>query len=249
MPEPSGSLPSQRGPSRRSMLKGIAGTAAFTAVPGAVLAACSSSGGNKGATSSSGGAAGATTPAAGGSISFGSNYSDPSTKSAFAALVDAAKTSTGVNISINTVDHNTFQDNISSYLQGTPNDLATWFAGYRLQYFAAQNLLDPIDDVWDKIGPNFGDAAKNLSKGADGRYYLVPLYNYPWVVFYNKSTFAKNGYTVPKTWDDFIALCKQMQKRRVDPARVRGEGRLAGSRARSTSSTCGSTATTITSSS
>jgi len=46
----------------------------------------------------------------------------------------------------------------------------------------------------------------------DGKYYLVPLYNYPWVVFYNKSVFADKGYQVPTNWDDFIALCKKMQK-------------------------------------
>src|ERR687889_2610773 len=93
--------------------------------------------------------------AAGGSISFGSNYSDPAPKAAFAALCQQATGKTNVKIAINTTDHNTFQNNISSYLQGTPNDLATWFAGYRLQFFAAQGLLDPIDDVWDKIGGNF----------------------------------------------------------------------------------------------
>jgi multiple sugar transport system substrate-binding protein len=195
-------------PSRRSVLKGLAGLAGLAAVPGA-LAACSSSSKGAGA-SGSGSSTGAAV--AGGTISFGSNYSDPAPKAAFAALTQAATASTKVKVSINTVDHNTFQQNISAYLQGTPNDLATWFAGYRLQFFAAQNLLDPIDDVWDKIGGNFSDATKNLSKGIDGHYYLVPIYNYPWVVFYNKSTFSQKGYQIPKTWDDFIALCKTMQK-------------------------------------
>ena len=54
-----------------------------------------------------------------------------------------AKKATSVNITVNTVDHNTFQNDITSYLQGTPDDLATWFAGYRMQYFAAQGLLEP----------------------------------------------------------------------------------------------------------
>jgi multiple sugar transport system substrate-binding protein len=194
-------------PSRRAVLKGMAGIAGLAAVPG-LLAACSSSGNSEG--SSSGSSTGAA--AAGGSISFGSNYSDPAPKDAFAALTKAATAQSNVKININSVDHNTFQNNISSYLQGTPNDLATWFAGYRLQFFAAQGLLDPIDDVWDKIGGNFNDATKNLSKGIDGHYYLVPIYNYPWVVFYNKSVFASKGYDIPKTWDEFLALAKQMDK-------------------------------------
>ena len=208
-------------PSRRSVLKGLAGAAGLAAVPGSLLAACSSSKKTPASSPAAGSSSAATSPAAGGSssaaaaggsITFGSNYSDAAPKAAFASLTQAATGKTGVNISINTVDHNTFQNNISSYLQGTPNDLATWFSGYRLQFFAAQNLLDPIDDVWDKIGGNFNDAAKSLSKGLDGHYYLVPIYNYPWVVFYNKSTFSSKGYQIPQTWDQFVALCQQMQK-------------------------------------
>ena len=168
---------------RRGLLKGIGATAALTAVPGA-LAACSNS--TSGKTVASPGS-----PA--GPVTFGSNYSDPAPKQAFAALVANAKKATGVRITVNTVDHNTFQNDITSYLQGTPNDLATWFAGYRMQYFAAQGLLEPIDDVWDKIGGNFSDAVKALCKGADGHYYFVPIYNYPWVVFYNKSTFTRRA--------------------------------------------------------
>ncbi len=184
---------------RRSLLKGLAGMAGLAAV-GPALGACSSSSG----TSSGGGGSSA--------ITFGSNYSDPAPKQAFAALVTAAAKATGTKITVNTVDHNTFQNNISSYLQGTPNDLFTWFAGYRMQFFAAQGLATPIDDIWEKIGGNFSAPAKALSKGLDGKYYFVPIYNYPWVVFYNKSTFKAKGYAIPTSWDDFIALAKRMKK-------------------------------------
>jgi multiple sugar transport system substrate-binding protein len=204
--------------SRRSAIRGLTATAGLAAIPGA-LAACSSSSSttpsSTGTSASPSGMASSTstgTAATAGSITFGSNYSDPAPKEAFAALISGAQTSTNVKVTINTVDHNTFQNDITSYLQGTPNDLATWFAGYRMQYFAAQGLLEPIDDVWDVIGPNFDAATKSLCKGLDGHYYFVPIYNYPWVVFYNKSTFASKGYSVPTTWDQLISLAKTMQK-------------------------------------
>ncbi len=223
--------------SRRSVLKGLAGAAGLAVVPGALLEACSSKkkstaapsssaaapsssaaapsssapSSSAAAPSSSAAAPSSSAPSSGGSITFGSNYSDAAPKAAFQTLVDAATKQTNVQITVNTTDHNTFQNNISTYLQGTPDDLATWFAGYRLQFFAAQNLLTPIDDVWDKIGAKFNDAGKSLTKGLDGHYYMVTLYNYPWVVFYNKSVFAAKGYTVPATWADFIALAKKMK--------------------------------------
>jgi multiple sugar transport system substrate-binding protein len=196
--------------SRRAALKGLAAAAGLVTVPGA-LAACSSSPSSSSTAAGGSSAASGGASASGGTISFGSNYSDPAPKQAFAALVANAKQATSVNVTVNTVDHNTFQNDITSYLQGTPDDLATWFAGYRMQYFAAQGLLAPIDDVWDKIGGNFSDAVKSLCKGADGHYYFVPIYNYPWVVFYNKSTFTQKGYTVPATWDDLMTLVKKMK--------------------------------------
>ncbi|MDX3118821.1 ABC transporter substrate-binding protein, partial [Streptomyces scabiei] len=85
-------------------------------------------------------------------------------------------------------------------------------AGYRMQFFAAKKLASPIDDVWEKIGGNFPDAMKALSKGEDGKYYFVPISTSIWGVFYRKSVFRQHGYTVPTTWDQLIALCKQMKK-------------------------------------
>ena len=200
-------------PNRRTLLKGVAGAAGLAAVSGGLLTACGSSGSSS-SKPSTGGSSGSSK---GGSVTFGSNYSDPGVKAAFASLCAGATTSTGSPIKINTVDHNTFQNNITSYLQGTPDDLFTWFAGYRMQYFAAQGLALPIDDVWEKIGGNFGTAAKQLSTGLDGHQYLVPLYNYPWVVFYNKSVFTAKGYTVPTTWDQYLALAKKMKADGIIP--------------------------------
>ncbi len=147
----------------------------------------------------------------------------------------------------NTVDHDTFQNSITSYLQGTPDDVFTWFAGYRMQYFAKKGLASPVDDVWDVIGDGFSDAAKQLSRGHDGKYYFVPLYNYPWAVFYRKSLFRERGYEVPRTWDEFIALAKRMKKDGLSPSPPATAAATAGpSWAPSTTSTCAPTATTST---
>ncbi|MCL2586007.1 MAG: extracellular solute-binding protein [Streptosporangiales bacterium] len=198
-------------PTRRNLLRGVAGAAGLAAVSGGLLTACSSSSSDDKKKSSG------SSPVAGSTVTFGSNYSDPAAKSAFAALTTAATASTKAKIKVNTVDHNTFQQNITSYLQGTPDDLFTWFAGYRMQYFAAQGLAEPIDDVWETIGSSFGPAAKQLSTGLDGHQYLVPIYNYPWVVFYNKSVFKAKGYSVPTTWDQYVQLAKKMKSDGIIP--------------------------------
>jgi multiple sugar transport system substrate-binding protein len=144
-------------------------------------------------------------------VTFGSNASDPVPKKAYQNVFKAFTKATGINVKVNTVDHNTFQEQINSYLQGQPQDVFTWFAGYRMQFFAQRNLLSPIDDVWATLKPQFSSAFQGASKGADGKYYFVPIYAYPWAVHYRKSVFKKNGYKIPTTWDQFVALSKKMK--------------------------------------
>jgi len=154
---------------------------------------------------------------AAGTVTFGSNASDPVPKKAYANVFKAFAAKTGTKVDVNTVDHNTFQEQINTYLQGQPQDVFTWFAGYRLQFFAQKGLLTPIDDVWATLKPQFAPAFQNASKGADGKFYFVPIYAYPWAVHYRKSVFKAKGYTIPKTWDQLIALCKKMKADGLTP--------------------------------
>ncbi|MDQ1733869.1 MAG: multiple sugar transport system substrate-binding protein [Pseudonocardiales bacterium] len=194
----------ESGFSRRTVLKGIGfGAAGIAAAP--VLAACT--GGSK--PSSGGGGGGG---AASKSVTVGSGSSDDVPKRAYQAVFDAFKAQSGDTVKVNTVPHNDFQNNINSYLQGSPDDVFTWFAGYRMRYYAGKSLVAPVDDVWDSIGSNFSDALKQASTGDDGKKYFVPNYNYPWGYFYRKSLWASKGYQVPKTFDELKTLCAQMKK-------------------------------------
>jgi multiple sugar transport system substrate-binding protein len=193
-PSPSGlSVP---GPSRRSLLRGAGGAALLTGAGIPLLSACGGSGSGSDPKT----------------VTVGSNASDAVPKKAFESVYAAFKKQSGLTVDVNTKDHNTFQEQINSYLQGTPDDVFNWFAGYRMQFFAAKKLATPIDDVWAKIGDNFPEAMKKLSKGEDGTYYFLPMTTYPWAVFYRKSVFRQHGYQTPATWDDLVALCKQMKK-------------------------------------
>jgi multiple sugar transport system substrate-binding protein len=146
-----------------------------------------------------------------GSVTLGSNYSDEIPKGVLAGIVDTFTQQTGIPVKINTTDHGTFQDQISSYLQGTPDDVFTWFSGFRMRFFAEQGLATDISDVWAKVGANYSDAFKVGSTGNDGKQYFIPIYNYPWAVFYRKSVFEEKGYTPPTTLDEFKALATKMQ--------------------------------------
>jgi hypothetical protein len=42
-----------------------------------------------------------------------------------------------------TVEHETCQEQINNYLQGRPDDVWMWLAGYRMQFFAQRGLVGP----------------------------------------------------------------------------------------------------------
>jgi multiple sugar transport system substrate-binding protein len=156
---------------------------------------------------------GTTVTTTGGTLTVGSNYSDPAPKKALDDVIAAFTAANGgTQVKLNTVDHGTFQDQISSYLQATPEDVFGWFSGHRMRFFAAKGLATPIDDVWDSVKSNFASGFADAVKGDDGHIYGVPVDNYPWAVFYRKSVFAAHGYKIPTSWGDFTALCAQMQK-------------------------------------
>jgi multiple sugar transport system substrate-binding protein len=151
-----------------------------------------------------------------GTVTLGSYETGPGIK-ALAAVTKQFTKNTGIGVKTNTVDHNTFQEQINSYLQGKPDDVFTWFAGYRMQFFAAKGLATPIDDVWKLLTPQMPPSIKAASTGLDGHQYLVPNKNYPWAVYYRKSLWKEKGYTPPKTWKQFIALSKKMQADGLTP--------------------------------
>ena len=203
----------------------------------ALLGACGDDDDDDAATATTGGATGTTAAAtattaagvteapatsaaaAGGEVTFGSNYSDEKPKAGMAA----ALATTGVNVKINTTDHNTYQQNFNTYIQ-QPDDVISWFAGYRMRAFASKGVVGDVSDVWSGI-TGMSEGFKSASSGLDGKQYFVPFYFYPWAVHYRKSLFADKGYTVPVTWDEFKALADQMKADGLVPLAGANDGK------------------------
>jgi multiple sugar transport system substrate-binding protein len=196
-----GELPLDLDLSRRDILK-IAGYGSLAAF----IAACG------GSTTTPG------TASTGGKLALGSYLSDAVPKKGLQDVVDAFTAANGgTKVKVNTVDHGTFQNQINSYLQGTPDDTFTWFSGHRMRFFADKGLAAPIDDVWDAVKTNYTEGFAASVKGNDGHVYAVPTDYYPWAVFYRKDVFAAHNYQIPTNWDAFKALCDQMKKDGLTP--------------------------------
>jgi multiple sugar transport system substrate-binding protein len=193
--------------SRRGLLQGAAGAAAIgLGLPAGVARAQVELG------------------AASGELTVGSNYSNDLPREGLHAALDAFPNE-NVTIALNEVDHNTFQENITTYLQN-PDDVIPWFAGYRMQFFAAQGLLGPIDDVWATgLNDTMSEGFKLASTGQDGQLYFVPWTYYCWGIHYRPSVFEENGWTPPESMEDLMALASNMQDAGLVPFALGNDGR------------------------
>jgi multiple sugar transport system substrate-binding protein len=211
--------------SRREILKkGLIGAAGLTVLP-AVLAACSSSGATSTPAAPVVTPAGATPPpaatpaAATGKVTLGSNLSDATPKAALAAAVAAFNVANpGITVTTNTIDHNTFQTTLNTYLGATPEDVITWFSGFRMRAFADQGLFVDISDLWaGATGKLYTDAVKTACTSYDGKQYMIPFDTYAWTVYYVPSLWKTKGYTVPTTLADFKTLAAKMKSDGIVP--------------------------------
>ena len=185
----------QNGVSRRTLIKGAALGGIGIAGGATVLSSCGSK--------------------ASGPMSFGARTVDESPTKQLKGLVAAYEKKSGNKVTYNATESNAFQNNLSQYLQGTPDDAFQWMAGYRMQFFAEQGLLEDISDVWKDIEDQYDNSYKIASTGLDGKQYFVPQSWYPWGLHYRKSMVKELGLDPENiaTFDDMIKMFDAMKKK------------------------------------
>jgi multiple sugar transport system substrate-binding protein len=152
-----------------------------------------------------------------------SYMSDQAPKETFQKLADEfQKRNPDIKVTVNTTAHEQFKTLLPSWLTSKQApDVVTWFAGYRMQAFAEKGLLEPINDVFP--GGSFEAEFPGAFKGPasyNGNVYFMPQSWYWWAVYYNKDVFAKHGIAVPKTADEFMAVCEKLKAAGVAPIAI-----------------------------
>ena len=165
-------------------------------------------------------------PPPSGTLTFGSNQSDVVPKQAYAQLVTGFN-DPNIKVTINTVDHNAFQENINTYLQGSPDDVFTWFAGYRMQFFAAQGLVAPIDDVWAGIDDQFATGTRPRRPAPTARSTSSRSTTTRGRSSTGRASSPTRATRCRRRWDGLHGAGREDEDGRPDPDRLRRQGRLA----------------------
>lgn len=114
----------------------------------------------------------------------------------------------------------------SRFIMNDPPDLIDQkFTELSAALLKDQILIQPLTDfLYNSPGPEdqkslmdifFEDSLKIFAK--DGEMYFYPLKINTSGFFYDKAMFKANGFTPPKTWDEFLKLCDDMKAKGITP--------------------------------
>ncbi len=148
-------------------------------------------------------------------------FSDSLGRTAINEVFGAFQEETGITVFDNPLGHEDFKTTVLVMAAGGDlPDLFSYWAGARTQFVVDSGSLAPIDDMWaaanlDEVVP------ASIAQGAtiyNGQHYLIPFgYHYAGF-FYNPQVLADAGITeLPKTWDEFKAMCDTLVAAGVSP--------------------------------
>ncbi len=147
-------------------------------------------------------------------IVVNSYMADPAPRAAFAELVEMFEDQhPEYEVVVNTFPHEDFKTLLRTWLVAPESaDVMTWFAGERMQYFAAQGLLEPLDDLFvdDTFSDLFPSAFRTVC-AYDDQVYFIPQSWYWWGMWYRLSIFEELDLTTPLTWSQFLNVCQELQ--------------------------------------
>jgi alpha-glucoside transport system substrate-binding protein len=102
---------------------------------------------------------------------------------------------------------------------GTPSDIILHPQPGLLEDFVGQGVVTPLDGLLD-IGRLEGELVGGLLDLATfgGQTYAIPMrLSVKSLVWFNPTTFDAQGYTIPETWDEMIALSDEMVADGITP--------------------------------
>ncbi|WP_166425413.1 ABC transporter substrate-binding protein [Paraglaciecola sp. 20A4] len=105
-----------------------------------------------------------------------------------------------------------FKRLLPSWLETGEYDLLYWQGGQRLRSLIAQDVIQPIDSLLPRaeFQKALQPAVLSSVTNKTGTYAL-PLAQYGWGFYYNKSVFKELNVHPPKTWSEFVALCQKIK--------------------------------------
>ena len=99
-----------------------------------------------------------------------------------------------------------------------PDITATWGGLVASKLVAGNKIANLSDVVTAEVEQNLVEGATYNKIDGNGVYYSVPLQGFASpVIFYNKTLFAKNGWSMPTTYEAFKTLAASVRTKNLEP--------------------------------
>lgn len=151
-------------------------------------------------------------------LELGLSISTSSQREAFYALARKFENENkGVTVHIGAMTSERYKLKFPSMLAGK-YDVLYWHAGARLSEFVEQDLIKPLDDLWqhENLKEAFDQSILDTLTINQKRY-GVPISYYQLGFYYYKPLFEKHGLTEPSNWREFLELCADLDSVGVTP--------------------------------
>lgn len=104
-------------------------------------------------------------------------------------------------------------------------DIPVIFSDYPTQTQFKQKVANGyVQDLSDQeFLSNVNEFSLEMTKQEDGGYYALPYSRNYIGVYYNQKMFEENGLEVPKTWEEFTAVCDKLQEAGITPIGMHGK--------------------------
>lgn len=122
-----------------------------------------------------------------------------------------------IKVTLNQIENNAYKTKIQVAMAGgsPPDVFFSWGYESLFKFVNAGLVTDITKSVADQKSIYIPALLKGTS--AKGKIYGLPLESGVGGVWYNKDMFAKYNLSVPKTWNEFTAVCDTLKKNGVSP--------------------------------
>ncbi len=133
------------------------------------------------------------------------------------AIADFEKAHPGVKVKMETFENEAYKTKIKAAVAANelPDIFFTWAGGFSESFVSSGKVLC-LDDYYKNYESSISMAAL-ANDVYDGKLYGSVTCTPVSVMWYNKAMFEKQGLEVPKTWDEFKAVCQKFVDAGIKP--------------------------------
>lgn len=134
--------------------------------------------------------------------------SNPAPRATFEAMIaDFQALNPDLSIETTIIDREAYKTQIRNFLTANPPDVATWYAGNRMQPYVEPGLFEDLSDLWEgELSEQMASAKASMT--LDGKQWGVPYSYYQWGVYYRADIYQELGLSEPTNFAEMKANCQ-----------------------------------------